>query len=84
MKVVLPMSIDQVFILLLGGICAVMGWFGREMYAAVNKLKDDLSRLEIRIGTDYVRYDRLHDALLPIKETLDEIKDALKAKADRQ
>ena len=78
------MSVDQVFILLLSGVCAVLGWFGREMYAAVNKLKDDLSRLEIRIGTDYVRYDRLQDALEPIKETLEEIKAALKAKADRQ
>lgn len=78
------MSIDQVFILLLGGVCGVLGWFGRELYSAVNKLKDDLSRLEVLIGTDYVRYDRLQDALAPIKETLDDIKAALKAKADRQ
>ena len=78
------MSIDQAMILLLGGICAVMGWFGREMYSAVNKLREDLSRLEIRISADYVRYDRLQDALHPIKEALEEIKDALKAKADRQ
>jgi len=77
------MSIDQVFILLLGGICAVMGWFGREMYSAVNKLKEDLSRLEIRIGTDYIRYDRLQDTMKPILEALEEIKDALRHKADK-
>jgi len=63
--------------------CGALGWFGRELYQAVNKLKDEVQKLEVKIGTDYVRYDRLQDALKPIAQTLDEIKQALQHKADK-
>ena len=62
---------------------AVLGWFARELWAAVQKLKEDLNKLEIKIGTDYVRYDRLQDAMKPIMEALSEIKETLKTKADK-
>ena len=77
------MSIEQILIGKLGLACGAIGWFAREIYNAVQKLKDDLRLLEVRIGTDYVRYDRLQDALKPIKETLDEIKQSLQHKADK-
>lgn len=78
------MTLEQAFIVLLGLACGVLGWFGRELYAAVNKLKDDIRLLEVRIGTDYVRYDRLQDALRPVMETLNEIKRTLEHKVDKQ
>lgn len=77
------MSVEQAFIALLTCAFGVMGWFARVLYDAVNNLKDDLRQLEVRIGTDYVRYDRLQDALRPIKETLDEIRSALSHKVDK-
>lgn len=77
------MSIEQILIGMLGLACGAIGWFAREIYNAVQKLKDDLRLLEVRIGTDYIRYDRLQDALKPIKETLDEIKQSLQHKADK-
>lgn len=77
------MTIEQALLGMLGLACSVIGWFARELYMAINKLKEDLGRLEIRIGTDYVRYDRLQDALKPIKDTLDDIKAALSHKADK-
>ena len=77
------MSIEQILIGMLGLACGAIGWFACEIYNAVQKLKDDLRLLEVRIGTDYVRYDRLQDALKPIKETLDEIKQSLQHKADK-
>lgn len=61
----------------------VLGWFARQLWDAVQKLRTDLTALEIRIGTDYVRYDRLHDALRPIMDALVEIKDTLKSKVDK-
>lgn len=63
--------------------CGALGWFGRELYAAVNKLKDEVQKLEVKIGTDYVRYDRLQDALRPISQKLDEIQQSLQHKADK-
>ena len=68
---------------MLGAACTVLGWFARELYGATQALRKDLSALEVRIGTDYVRYDRLQDAFKPIMESLHEIKLALSGKADK-
>jgi septation ring formation regulator EzrA len=49
----------------------------------VQKLRQDLSQLEVRISGEYVRYDRLQDALKPIMAALEEIKTAMSHKADK-
>jgi hypothetical protein len=67
----------------LGLVCALLGWLGRELWNAVQALRRDLSLLEVRIGTDYVRYDRLQDALQPVIRRLDEISAALSHKVDK-
>ena len=77
------MEISQIVMLVLSVVCAVLGWFARELYGATQALRKDLSALEIRIGTDYVRYDRLQDAFKPIMDSLHEIKQTLSSKADK-
>ena len=77
------MTPEQIYLAGLGITCAVGGWFAREIYQATQKLRVDLSELEIRIGRDYVRYDRLQDALKPILDGIHEIKETLKTKADK-
>lgn len=77
------MSIEQIFLGLLGLFCGVLGWFARELYQAVEKLKEDVLQLEVKIGTDFVRYDRLQDMLRPILSGIEDIKDALKTKVDK-
>lgn len=79
------MSIDLHFMVTaaLGVGCGVLGWLWRELWTAVQQLRKDLGALEVRIGTDYIRYDRLQDALRPIKDSLEEIKSALTHKADK-
>lgn len=77
------MNLEQAFMILLGLSTGALGWFSRTLWDAVVKLKEDLSRLEIRIGTDYVRYDRLQDALKPIMEALTEIKNTMHSKQDK-
>ena len=62
---------------------SVLGWFARQLWDAVQKLRSDLTSLQISISTDYVRYDRLQDALKPIMSALDDIKETLKSKADK-
>jgi hypothetical protein len=78
------MTFEQAFIALIGFSCAVLGWLARELYSAVKKLQSDLSSLEVRISIDYVRYDRLHEALAPLVRSLDEVKSALIRMQDRQ
>lgn len=77
------MELSQIALWALGGICAVLGWFARELYNATQSLRKDLSALEVRIGSDYIRYDRLQDALKPVMESLKEIKQTLAGKADK-
>lgn len=77
------MEISQMAIWALGVACTVLGWFARELYTATQSLRKDLSALEIRISSDYIRYDRLQDALKPIMQSLQEIKHTLEQKADK-
>jgi uncharacterized membrane protein len=77
------MSIEQIFIALLGVFCTGLGWFARELWAAVQELKRDLAALRVRVGEEYVRYDRLQDALKPIHEVLARIENTLTHKADK-
>lgn len=77
------MDIQQLFIALLALTTGILGWFSRTLWDAVVKLKEDLAKLEVKIGTDYVRYDRLQDALKPIMEALREIQETVKQKADK-
>ena len=77
------MTIEQFVIVLIGAACGVLGWFARELYNAVNRLRDDLQKLEVKLSTDYVRYDRLQDAFKPIMASLEEIKAALAHKVDK-
>lgn len=77
------MSLEQVIMSLLGIACTVLGWFARELYGATQSLRKDLSALEVRISSDFIRYDRLQDALKPIMDSLQEIKHTLAGKADK-
>ena len=77
------MGIEQAFLAILGLACGVLGWFARELYNATQSLRKDLSALEVKLSADYVRYDRLQDAMKPIMESLHEIKSALRNKADK-
>lgn len=77
------MELSQIIMLALGIACGILGWLARELYAAVQALRKDLSSLEVRIGTDYVRYDRLQDALKPLVEAIKEVKEQMTNRIER-
>jgi hypothetical protein len=77
------MELNQIIMIGLSMTCAALGWFARELYAATQALRRDLSAFEVRVGTDYVRYDRLQDAFKPVMDSLQEIKHTLAGKADK-
>lgn len=77
------MTLEQMILSLVGVCCAILGWFARELYAATQSLRKDLTALEVQITKDYVRYDRLQDALKPIMDGIHEIKETLKSKVDK-
>jgi hypothetical protein len=77
------MTLEQAFLAALGLGGAVLGWLARELWSAVQQLRSDLQSLEVRITSDYVRYDRLQDALKPLMETLHRIEGQLTNKVDK-
>ena len=77
------MSLEQAFLALLALGGGILGWFARELYTAVNRLREDMQKLEVKLSSEYVRYDRLQDALKPIMSGIEEIKQALSHKVDK-
>lgn len=69
----------------------VLGWFAREMWAAVKELKSDLAHLREELPKQYITKDdyredvREHkDDIREIKELIAKIFDKLDAKQDRR
>ena len=74
----------QNLINLIGGAAlATIGWFARQLWDAVQKLKSDMSTLELSISNNYVKKDDFKDGIKELKEMLGKIFDKLDSKADR-
>jgi hypothetical protein len=69
--------------LTIGASLATIGWFARQLWDAVQKLKSDMSRLELSISDNYVKKDDFKDGIKELKEMLGKIFDKLDNKADR-
>lgn len=74
----------QDFMNLVGGIAlSVLGWFAREMWAAMADLKDDLSKLREDLPKTYVPKDEYRDDVRHMNDMLGKIFDKLDKKVDR-
>jgi len=67
----------------IGSLLAVGGWFARQLWDAVQKLKSDINRLELTISDNYVKKDDWKDGIKELKEMLGKIFDKLDSKQDR-
>ena len=66
-----------------GAALAAIGWFARQLWDAVQKLKSDMSTLELSISNNYVKKDDFKDGIKELKDMLGKIFDKLDSKADR-
>lgn len=67
-----------------------MGWFARQLWDAVQKLKDDMSKLELSVSDNYVKKSDVHSIKVDINTRfdrlemlMDKVYDKLDNKADR-
>jgi hypothetical protein len=67
----------------LATVCAVTGWFARELWSAVKLLQSDLTRLSVELPKTYVTRDDYRSDLKEIKDMLARIFDKLDGKVDR-
>jgi len=68
---------------LLAGGFTVLGWFARELWAAVKELKADLAKLREDLPREYVIRTDYREDIRDIKAMLAKIFEKLEAKADK-
>jgi hypothetical protein len=68
---------------LLAGGFTVLGWFARELWAAVKELKADLAKLREDLPREYVIRIDYREDIRDIKAMLAKIFEKLEAKADK-
>jgi hypothetical protein len=77
------MNSQDLLNLAFGASASVLGWFARELWAAVKELKADLAKLREELPRNYVVRDDYKDDIREIKEMLTKLFDRLNGKADK-
>ena len=77
------MEFQSLINFILPTICAVLGWFCRELWTAVQDLKEDLAKLREELPTHYVSKGDFNDLLNEVLKSIHRIEDKLDNKADR-
>lgn len=77
------MDFNVVLNIVLGSSLAIGGWFVRQIWDAVQKLKDDLKKIEVDIPTNYVRKDEMTARFDRIEDLLDKLYEKLDNKVDK-
>ena len=77
------MDFQSIINIIIGTVLSVIGWFARQLWDAVQKLKDDMKQLEIDLPTHYVRKDELKERFDKIESMLNRLFEKLDGKADK-
>jgi len=77
------MDNQSILNILLSSSSLVLGWFLREMWAAVKELKMDLSKLREELPKQYVAKDDYRQDIKEFKEMLNKLFDRLDTKVDK-
>jgi hypothetical protein len=77
------MELQDIINTSIGVVLSVMGWFARQLWDAVQGLKDDMKKLEIDLPNSYVKKVDLDKRLDKLEEILGKIHDKLDSKADK-
>jgi hypothetical protein len=66
-----------------GAAIAIGGWFGRELWDAVKKLREDLHRIEVELPSNYLRRDEFGEGMKEIRDLFGKVFDKLDGKVDK-
>ena len=66
-----------------GSMLATLGWFARQIWDSVQRLKDDVKQIEIDLPTHDVKKDEINYRFDRVELLLDKIFEKLETKADR-
>jgi hypothetical protein len=77
------MDYQQVLNIALSLAMTIVGWFARELWAAVKDLKSDLAKLREDLPKEYVAKDDYRQDIRELKEMVNKIFDKIDAKQDK-
>jgi undecaprenyl pyrophosphate phosphatase UppP len=66
-----------------GSVLAVIGWFARELWDAVKKIKEDVQDLEVKLAKEYTTREDMNARFDKIEMILGKIFDKLDNKVDK-
>lgn len=79
----MPLEPQTALDIAMAGVMGVLGWFARELWAAVKELRADLSRLREELPKTYVNKEDWREDFKEMRSVLDKIYTKLDAKADK-
>jgi len=83
----MTMDTQFLFNMLTGLAIGIGGWFARQLWDSVQRLKEDVHNLEVDLPRNYIRKDEFKDVLKEIRdiqaEIFRKIDDLRKEKADK-
>jgi hypothetical protein len=71
------------FYIIVGMLIAGAGWWAREIWTALSKLREDIHDIEVDLPSNYLKKDEFNDAMKTLNDKLDKIWAKLADKADR-
>lgn len=77
------MEFQSLFNILAGASLTVIGWFARQLWDATQKLKEDLSDLELNISEKYVKKSEIAARFDKIESILERLFNKLESKQDK-
>lgn len=78
------MDFQFFFNTVLGAALMVIGWFARQLWDATQKLKDDVSDLELNMSENYVKKIDITARFDKIESILERLFDKLESKEDKK
>ena len=64
-------------------VCGVLGWFARELWAAVQELRKDLHLLRKDMTDNYARRDDVREMFNQVLHAVEKLRDEFSRKVDR-
>jgi hypothetical protein len=77
------MENQSLFNIVVVAVLACAGWFARQLWDAIQSLKNDLKEIEVELPTQYVRKVDIESRFDKLESILEKIFDRLDRKADK-
>ena len=77
------MNFQEIFNFIAGAFFCAIGWWCKEIWDSVKKLKDDIQKIEVELPTNYATKSDINSRLDKIDAVLERIFDKLDEKADK-